>query len=233
MPQVFRPSGGLLYHLRALRSRARWRGFSSELEKWLNRWRKPGGTLVLIGPSGGYTLPESWLAGFEIVHAYDIDPLAPWFFGLRHKNVNVEFHREDIFWREQKLSTAAIETCLQAHPRAAFLFCNVLGQLPLENPLRDGDLARYLLQLRTSLQKVTWASYHDLYTLEPLPSTYHLKVGNFFRGGGDIAQGVAGVETMAIVDHTIQGDWGNGLHRERLAWPLTAQSLHLIEALNS
>ncbi|MGZ3724055.1 MAG: hypothetical protein ACXVA9_14025 [Bdellovibrionales bacterium] len=233
MRQMFRPSGGVLYHLRALRSRTRWRTFTDDLEKWLFNWRKPGGTLLLVGPSGGYTLSTKWLRGFDEIHAFDIDPLAAWFFGMRHPGVHAHFHRQDLFWRDGRLSTLAVESALQAHPKASVLFCNVLGQLPLENRIPDGDMERYLKQLRASLQGSTWASYHDLYTVEPLPAANHEKVERAFRVGADITAGVAGVPRLEIVDHTLAGDWGKGLQSERLSWPLTSRSLHLIEALKN
>lgn len=233
MRQMFRPSGGWIYHLRAMRSRARWRNFSEDLERWLFSWRKPGGTLLLVGPSGGYTLSTKWLRGFDEIHAFDIDPLASWFFHLRHPGVQVKFHRQDLFWREDRLSTAAVESAIQNHPKASVLFCNVLGQLPLEKRIADGDMERFLKQLRASLHGSAWASYHDLFTIEPLAAADHAKVDRAFRGGADITRGVSGVEHLEIVDHTLAGDWGKGLQRELLGWPLTPRSLHLIEALKS
>src|SRR4051794_9109699 len=96
---IFRPSGGALYHWRAFRRRHAWRDFNREIEDWLNAWDCPREHLILIGPSGGYTLPTAWLKSFSNISAYDLDPLAPLFFRLRHRGVKVEFRRQDIFWR--------------------------------------------------------------------------------------------------------------------------------------
>lgn len=226
---ILRPSGGLLYHLRALRSRKLWREFADDLETWLDEWKKPSGKLILVGPSGGYTLPTAWLRGFSEVHAFDIDPLAAWFFSLRHPDVNVEFECKDIFFNNGQLSTATLEATVHAHPGASLLFCNVLGQIPLENRLADGDLARYLKQLRASLVGFTWASYHDLYTVEPLALHDHRKVAQVFCSGRDITRGVAGIDHLEIIDHTLRGGWSDGLSTVRFSWTLTKHSLHLIE----
>jgi hypothetical protein len=229
--RLFRPSGGLLYHLRALRSRTRWRGFCESLEKWLFAWRKPGGILVLIGPSGGYTLPSDWLRGFSKIYAYDIDPLAGWFFRLRHPGLEVEFQQADVFSRNGILSTVAIESLVRRHSEAGFLFCNVLGQLPLEHRLADGELDQFLRRLRKALGEHAWASYHDLFTVEPLAPGSQNNVASAFLGGADIRSGVAGIERLEITDHALGGEWSDGLNRSRLVWPLTSKSLHLIEAV--
>lgn len=226
---ILRPSGGLLYHLRALRSRKLWRDFAGELEIWLSEWKTPSGKLILLGPSGGYTLPSAWLRGFSEIHAFDIDPLAPWLFSLRHPGVDAGFERHDVFWQNGHLTTAPLEAIVRAHPGATLLFCNVLGQLPLENRVDDGDMARYLKQLRASLHGVSWASYHDLYTVEPLAPQDHRKVAQVFCSGGDIARGVSGVDHLEVTDHTLDGAWSEGLDTVRFSWPLSSHSLHLIE----
>jgi hypothetical protein len=123
--RLFRPSGGLLYHLRALRSRARWRGFANDLERWLFAWRKPGGKLILIGPSAGYTLSTEWLRGFKEIHAYDIDPLAAWFFSLRHPGVDAEFHQQDLFWRANSRRPRSKPACANTPARVScFAMCS-------------------------------------------------------------------------------------------------------------
>src|SRR5687768_394255 len=126
---LFRPSGGVLYHWRAFRHQWRWESFRQELRKWLGEWPNEARELILIGPSGGYTLNTEWLKKFERVYAFDLDPLAPLIFRRRHPGVNVTFERRDLLWEDAEFSTAGLEAALKRHPRAAVLFSNVLGQL--------------------------------------------------------------------------------------------------------
>ena len=53
------PSGGLVYHLRALRHRHGWQPYADRLAGWLQAWSPPCRSLVLIGPSAGWTLPAA------------------------------------------------------------------------------------------------------------------------------------------------------------------------------
>ena len=51
---LFTPSGGLVYHLRALRYGATlWRPFREVIGEWLVHHLPPDDELVLVGPSGG------------------------------------------------------------------------------------------------------------------------------------------------------------------------------------
>jgi hypothetical protein len=233
MPSFFRPSGGLLYHWRAWRSQRRWREFSVEIEAWLQAWIKPGGQLLLIGPSGGYTLSTEWLKGFAEIHAFDLDPLAPWFFRQRHPGVKVKFHLQDLFWQNGRLSPTPLRDQLKSFPNAKVLFCNVLGQLPLEGALNETDFAAYLNSLPRELKGIEWASYHDLFTIARLPKSKHQRFTESFRLKEDIqaAVGTLGPSDLEVIDHAIQGAWSRNLNRRIIGWSLTPKNLHLIEAI--
>ncbi len=63
------PTGGLVYHLRALRHRrGLWAPFHRAVANWLAGWQ-PGRELVIVGPSAGYALPAGFLMRFERVTA--------------------------------------------------------------------------------------------------------------------------------------------------------------------
>jgi type I restriction enzyme R subunit len=57
--------------------------------------------LLLIGCSAGWMLPTPWLQRFKRIDIYDIDPLVPFLFGLRHGRhlkalgIQVHHHRLD------------------------------------------------------------------------------------------------------------------------------------------
>lgn len=215
---MFSASGGLLYHWRARRSKALWQPFVADLEKLLAAWASKG-ELIVIGPSGGYSLSTGWLKKFRRVIAFDIDPLAPWFFKNRH--FGVEFHKQDMFFDSDGLSFKPLLREIEKYPQARILFANVFGQLPLERELRDGELPAYLRKLAPTLKDRAWASYHDLYTLENLPLNRHASALQSYRKTRSIA-----ALSGEVIDHTTQGVWTGG---KILGWSLTSRSLHLIE----
>lgn len=200
---MIRPSGGALYHWRAYRNRHAWRGFTEALAAWLDEWKCPREELILIGPSGGYTLPTAWLKTFSQITAYDLDPLAPLFFRRRHRGVKARFHRQDMFWESSSLSLAPLREELAHRPQAAVLFSNILGQLLVEGNASESDWLAFLRDLRRTLAGRAWASYHDTFTHE----------------------------SGEIIDHLLAGDWKQGLETREFRWPLTQRSLHIIEAV--
>lgn len=151
-------TGGLNWHIRALRSRRQWAPTSEHIASALNLWRPASQELLLIGPSAGWMLPTPWLARFRTVHAFDLDPLAPPLFNRRHTRrlqpigTQVFHHRID--------AIAQLPELLARHPGAAIWFDNVLGQLRyLERD--ENRLARQLQTIRNQLRHRTWGSVHD------------------------------------------------------------------------
>jgi hypothetical protein len=202
---LFRASGGLKYHWRAWRQRSQWSSFRQEIEKWLEDWSFDSDELILIGPSGGYTLPTGWLRGFKTVYAFDADPLAPFFFKRQHPGVNVIFERRELFWVDGRYTAQNLLPILRQHPGAAVLMSNVLGQLLLEHPVSEPAWEHFLMELRGRLEREPWASYHDLYTHE--------------KG--------------EVIDHLLDGKWKAGLETRQFRWPLTRASQHLIEGVRN
>lgn len=202
-----RPSGGLVYHWRALTSGWwLWRTFRRDIAQWLEIWECPKETLILIGPSGGHTLPRAWLKKFKRIEAYDLDPLAHLFFQLRHRHPNIQFHNEDMFWRDGRLSLAPIQKVLRDFPDASILFCNVLGQVLLENYAEEADWYQYLKELRQCLSGRAWASYHDMYSTE--------------RGREEI-------------DHLTNGSWLDGLIQLQFEWRLSRRHQYSTGAVSN
>ncbi|NDG85242.1 MAG: hypothetical protein EBX52_09445, partial [Proteobacteria bacterium] len=70
-------SGGVFYHLRALRYRkAYWDQHHNGVRKFLEEWNPASKKLLLVGPSAGYSLPSDWLARFDSIEAFEPDPVA-------------------------------------------------------------------------------------------------------------------------------------------------------------
>lgn len=202
---LFRPSGGLVYHWRALKNGRRWRTFRRDVAQWLDFWDCSKEHLVLIGPSGGHTLPTKWLRSFQKIDAYDLDPLAKFFFQLRHRHPALTFHQKDMFWREGRLSLAPMQEVLAEHPRASVLFCNVLGQVLLERPAEESHWYQFLKELRQLLNGRSWASFHDMYSKE---------------------------KGFAEIDHLTNGSWLDGLIQLHFDWPLSKRNHHSTGAVS-
>lgn len=202
---IFHPSGGLLYHWRAWRYGKGWEGYIREIEDWLGAWPQRDDELILVGPSGGYSLSSTWLKRYRQIAAFDLDPLASFFFRRRHPGIHIEFHRQDVFWKNGTLSVMELSNILDHHPKADVLFSNVLGQLLVEKKTNEEEWYRFLTRIRERLNGRNWASYHD----------------RFSQAG------------MERVDHLTGGDWSKGLPRRQFEWPLTPQSQHWIEGVRA
>jgi hypothetical protein len=202
---LIRPSGGLYYHLRAWRHGRSWQPFREQLAKWLDSWNCPHKELILLGPSAGYSLPDSWLRNFSSIQAFDLDPLAGPLFRLRHPDVPIEFHRANLFWQDGRLSTAPLQKVLDAHPQAPVLFCNVLGQVLLEGHASEEEWTAFLRRLRELLNSRSWASYHDVQTQE-----------------GSTA-----------VDHMTDGDWCSDLPVQKFEWQMSPSSRHFLAGIRA
>lgn len=152
-------TGGLNWHVHAHYSRQRWQPTVQLLDEFLARIAPQSTHLVLIGGSAGWMMPPRWLARFERIDAYDIDPLAPWLFNWRHgaplqaQGTVVQHHRQD--------ALLGLADILSAHPHACVWFDNVLGQHRYR--VRDeARVERELKALKTSLQGRQWGSVHDV-----------------------------------------------------------------------
>lgn len=154
-------TGGLNWHVHAVRSLQRWlptRGLIAALLAGIQPAQKH---LLLIGCSAGWMLPTPWLARFERIDIYDIDPLVPLLFGLRHgralkaQGVQLHYRRQD--------AIVGLPGLLNQHPDACLWFDNVLGQVSFR--LGDEDIAeRQLGQLKHLLARRSWGSLHDVYS---------------------------------------------------------------------
>jgi hypothetical protein len=154
-------TGGLNWHVHAARSLQRWLPTRELIASFLAGVHTPHTHLLLIGCSAGWMLPTPWLARFERIDVYDIDPLVPLLFGLRHGReltkggVTLRYHRQD--------AIAGLPALLAQHPDACLWFDNVLGQVSFR--LGDEDIAeRQLGQLKKILRGRSWGSLHDVYS---------------------------------------------------------------------
>lgn len=92
---------------------------------------------------------------------------------------------------------------MELNPDATVLFANVLGQLLVGKNTPEEEWRSFLNELRTTLARNDWASYHDTYTEKP----------------------------GMIIDHLTDGPWTRDLAKENMTWDLTPTSRHNIQAV--
>lgn len=184
-------SGGLRWHLTALRQRHRaWRRFADTLEAWLGDWQPRSDQLLLVGPSAGWTLPDSLLARFARITVLEPDPIARLLLARRLRGRALRFDTLDVF------APGGLEALRARYADHAVLFCNLIGQLA-----PDDGCAAWCETLREALAPLEWASWHDLAASTravdqpgaqqiPAGECFETLVGRFWQGG-----------TVEVMDH--------------------------------
>ena len=223
-PGAWRPSGGLRWHLRAWRHRRIHDPFRRDIGRFLQSWNHGSKELLVVGPSAGWFLPQSFLLRFSRLVLIDLDTSAPIFFRLRHGRalrqcgVDTDWIQEDF--------VECLPRLLAVSRDPAVLFCNVLGQLALERTDADARLA----ELPAMLTEHRWASFHDRFSarvpVEAPPGeqafTSHIPMD------GDMLQklGYSG----EWCDHGTGGILPAGSLKCYLPWRIDPRRLHWIEA---
>jgi len=209
-------SGGLLWHLRAWRRRARWAALDAALRRWLADWRPRADKLLLIGPSAGWTLPRESLARFTAIGVLEPDPLARRLL-MRHLDRPLSFGTLDA------LAPGGFAHLATYRPDHALLFCNVLGQLA---PAEEGDA--WCAALRQALRDREWASWHDIASsARPIdrPDRQHFGAGTSFDAVmGAYWQG----GRLEVTDHGSFALAGNEAF-ECVSWPLLPRQQHVLQ----
>lgn len=166
MMRLFSPTGGLIYHLRALRFKnSAWAPFRQKVSQFLDTWDPPEKKLLILGPSGGHTLPTDFLERFCEVVLSDPDPLAKPIFRRTHPNVRTTWLKDDLIFSGGMYHERSLKNYLAEAPNTAVLFSNLLGQLPLVNDDLDAMKA-WWQELQPALGMHSWASYHDLFSTD-------------------------------------------------------------------
>lgn len=170
---LLHPSGGLIWHWRAWLNRHHWSPLTTALRDWIRDWiaqiPPEQRSLILIGPSAGWTLPLDLFGRFDTITVFEPDIMARQLLRYRLTGTSLFFESRDVF------SEGGLHYLQTHYPHHAILFCNVLGQLAPED---EEQAQSWCGQLRTSLRHHTWASYHDLISTH-LPPTHFERVVNF------------------------------------------------------
>lgn len=230
--RIFNPTGGLTYHLRARRYRdTLWAPFRQQISILLDAWNPPEKELLILGPSGGHTLPTDFLERFDRLYLHDPDRLAPWVFRANHAHIkSVEWSRRDLIFKNRRYEPELLLEELDHKPKAAVLFSNLLGQLPLLNGNLEA-FEEWWTALANGLAKRNWFSYHDLFSFEGkanLPA--RLQPGEVVPQLVDWAR--AQERPLDLIDHGTS----EILHTQslpelaNLTWRLTPSRVHIVGA---
>lgn len=243
------PTGGLGYHLSALRRRGAWAPFARCVARWLAEWSPSETTLMLVGPSGGHCLDPVFLRRFAHVVAVDIDPFAPWFFRWRMRDalrgVTLAWDpRDHLSPGARGFDVAPLRALLAAHPEAAVLFCNILGQLPLLGEDRapeqdddappEGSYEHFLRALPGVLAGRSWATFHDRLSGPVAPQGLDESAPVPWCAAEELARrhySLTDAEDHALLDHRTSALLPE-VPRWQFAWALAPGMFHLIEAMS-
>ena len=236
---LFTPSGGLVYHARALRFReGLWTPFRDALAAWLAQHLAVAEELILVGPSGGHCLPLAHLSRFGRLLVLEPDPLARQILALRLPRSRLEVEHRDLLLQPLLSGGAGLDALLQRRPHAAVLFCNLLGQLHFG--LSDEEKAHFHAELRRRivplLEGRPWASFHDRWSLDRGPDEPTPTTRSFEQQPSDHALGVAWFgpagAPVTVLDHGTSGLFPEALTRSYFSWQITPKALHVVEAVS-
>lgn len=227
-------AGGLYYHARAVRYGRKWMPFVEQVGAWLRSWDCPREGLLLVSPSGGYSLPDEWLSQFKQVIAFDVDPLARIVFERRHPRSKVTWHNLNCFpFEGGKIDWARLIHQFNRQPSYSVLFCNVLGQLEAlaGHASEINTIPKSLMEIRHRLQERNWASYHDRFSSPYEPDMEGL-TDNHLPDALLRESAYAWANPPRVEDH-LTGQLGAGLPCHYMTWQRVPGYWHLIEACSS
>lgn len=154
-------TGGLLWHWRAWQRQAEWQGTCDGIGQWLDQVQPASQELLIIGASAGWMVPIRWLQGFEKITTFDIDRWAAPLFRWRHGR-QLQASKTQLLCHTGDALTP-LDAVLRAHPTAAVLFDNILGQLRFQQPSL-AHAATQIEKITRSMQTREWGSVHDAYS---------------------------------------------------------------------
>ena len=229
-------TGGLNWHVHAYATRSQWLGTIAEMDRFLQRIRPNTKELVLIGASAGWMMPPNWLARFDRIDAYDIDPLAAHLFRWRHgqslraQGIELVMHRQD--------ALTSLPELLQRHPQACLWFDNLLGQHRYR--VRDEVRAEQeIAALKHQLHGRSWGSVHDLYSGPTQDMAWAVRIKSLTRDGVDASQ-LDNQQAQALLqdvgakdvwsDHLSTQVFPPGTATTLIPWPFKDQHCHWLQA---
>ncbi len=229
-----------MYHFRALRyARGLWAPFRANLASWLAATELDSADeLLLVGPSAGHCLPFGWLERFRRLTLLEPDPLAQRLLSLRLSSPKLESEQRDLLLGPLLSGRAGLDAVLERRPRAAVLFCNVLGQLhfALSDDEHQHFQAEFSRRIVPALEGRAWASFHDRWSFDLAPDPALPEQLAFERKPSEttLAKAWFGADgpTVTALDHGTSQLFPGALPHRYFRWQITPAALHLVEAVS-
>jgi hypothetical protein len=234
------PSGGLVYHLRALRyGQSLWAPFRTNLASWLVASQLGSAEeLLLVGPSAGHCLPLAWLGRFRRLTLLEPDPVARRLLSLRLPQRGLETEQRDLLLEPLLSGRAGLDAVLARRPRAAVLFCNVLGQLhfALSDEEHQRFQAEFVRRIVPALDGRAWASFHDRWSFDLEADSALPERLAFERKPAEmtLAEAWFGADgpTVTALDHGTSQLFPEALPHHYFGWQITPGAWHVVEAVS-
>lgn len=241
-PSWLNPAGGLRYHLRAWASGRGWDGFRTALASWLAELEPRCSRALLVGPSAGYTFPDSFLRRFSALTVLEPDPIARFLLGRRLRGLGIA--ELELEGRDQLLSPLirggpGLIELLDEDPDRALIFGNVLGQTSFL--LGDTEFTQFKSAFREQiwprLERRAWLSFHDRLSGPLAP-----RIAGRYRASERLDDAAVlrelypeapGTDRVELFDHRSDGFFPVALPHSYFAWPIDRRRHHLIEAVAS
>ena len=234
-------AGGPFYHLRALHAaRRRWQPFREAIGAFLVESFPSATSLIVVGPSAAYCIPDAFLARFSAVTALEPDRVARFLFARRLKRLGVpsiDFVVEDRLVAPLVSGGPGLDSLLDASPGRAVLFSNVLGQIRflLSAPDFQKWQAGWTQRVASRLAGRPWASFHDRVSaaVPPRVAMPHrtfrrledAELGRFFYSERE--------GRVELYDHLTDGLFPVEAPHAYFHWELEPGAHHLVEGVRS
>lgn len=212
----FFSSGGIGYHFRAAKySENLWDAYRANLNLWLSDWPQKNPSLLLVGPSAGYSLDEKFLRRYKKIYVSEPDPMARILLRRRFSNLSMETIGGDFIFSNRPFLDGDI------------LFCNMLGQLRLKQ--------ESITKLLEKLNAKNFASYHDLFSFN---GNFHWRSEKISVGGEINEDHLFSLfiqsqsQELTIEDHGLLNVFPSQ-SRLVLHWEIVPNRHHLIECVSS
>lgn len=235
MKDIINPAGGIYYHLLAVKYRNKlWKPFAESIKLFLEQWTPKSSSLVIVGGSGGYCLNRDFLKKFKEIILIDPDPLAGWIFQFRFKIKIRIIHKNYL-----KNNELQLQELIHDFPHHAFLFSNILGQLPYLVSIDENKINDLKNMFKNTLATLEWASFHDLLS-------FHFKRANPKFCWPLLTQTKSNSESIhmlkqqnqlrpidvQVIDHCTEGLFPDKSQTKKLYWKRTPNAYHIIEAIS-
>jgi hypothetical protein len=231
-------TGGPAWHWQAWRSQNAWKPTVNAIENWLFEQTSdaPRSTLLLIGASAGWMMPNAWLCQFKEVHTFDIDPLAAPLFRWRHGKKLLR--NGTVLTCHTQNALLDLPRLLQTHSQACLFFDNVLGQLRFsESKVQSAE--KNISQIVRCLKGREWGSIHDRMS-GPVNAAFKLdgnangkwpEISGHLDKTDEVQNWLSRINAQSPwLDHLTENVFGQKTAVHNLAWAFKSNYWHWLQA---